>query len=245
MNEAALGAPAGDGWIIRLVRLPNILVDPDDIFTRERASPNALIPLVVLVIGFASLLSAYSSIVVNLALANLPAGERADLAPGVSATVNGNKWVAFVLTPLYVGASALAVGLLVYAVAAVTAPTSRGDSGGMHQALSVAAYASLIILLEQLLTYATIRVIGIHNVHYFWDLKPLPGLHYFVQDPDNHRVAFAALERINPFTVGYGAVLMCGMRSVFATSRLASLATATAAVGGELAFVTLIAVLKP
>jgi hypothetical protein len=49
MTEAvAVGAGESRGWMIRLVRLPNIFVDPAEIFDREAAEPNALLPLLVL-----------------------------------------------------------------------------------------------------------------------------------------------------------------------------------------------------
>jgi hypothetical protein len=225
--------------------MPNIFVDPAEIFDHEARDPNALIPLLVLVIGLGSLLMAYSGIMVNIALSAVPATARAELEPSMAAMIDQNKWIGLALVPLYVGSSALAVGMLIFAVASVTAPNNQSESGILHRAVSVAAYASLAILFEELLTYAALRVIGSDHLHYFWDLKPLPGLHYLVEDPDTHRVAFAVLERINPFTLAYAFLLAYGTRRVFRTSWLAASMTALGAVVGGLCIITLVAVLKP
>lgn len=126
----------------------------------------------------------------------------------------------------------------------LSAPVKHSEDGSLHRAVSIAAYASFAILLGELLTYATLRVIGFDHVQYFWDLKPLPGLHYLVGDPDRHRVAFAVLERINFFTLAYGFLLAYGTRRVFRTSRLAASTVAIAAILGELCIVMVLAVLK-
>lgn len=241
MTEAvAVGAGESRGWMIRLVRLPNIFVDPAEIFDREAAEPNALLPLLVLSIGLGSLLMAYTGLIVNVALSSVPAASRAELAPTVSAMIDQNKWIGLALMPLYVGASAFAAGLLIFAVASATAPARQTESGGLHRAVSIAAYASLAILLEELLTYTALTIVGFDNVHYFWDLKPLPGLHYLIGNPDTHRIAFAVLERINFFTALYAFLLAYGTRRVFRTSRLAA---ATAAAGAVLGGLFLTAVL--
>jgi hypothetical protein len=244
MTEAALQVPVTRGWLTRLVRLPNIFVDPAEIFDQEASDPNALIPLLVLAIGLGSLLMAYSGFMVNIALSSIPAAERSELAPSLAEMVGRNKWIGLALAPLYVGASALAVGMLISVVASVSAPL-QSENGTLHRAVSIAAYASLVILFEQLLTYATVRVIGVEHVNYFWDLKPLPGLHYLVEDPDKHRVAFAVLERINFFTLGYGFVLAYGIRRVFRTSRMVASITALGAVLGEICVIAILAALKP
>jgi hypothetical protein len=242
MTEAVAGsAGESQGWIVSLVRMPNVFVDPAEIFDREAAHPNALLPLLVLSVGLGSLLMAYTGLIVNVALSAVPAATRADLAPSVTALVGQNKWIGLALMPLYVGASAFAAGLLIYGVASATAPARETESGGLHRAISIAAYASLAILLEELLTYAALRIVGFDNVHYFWDLKPLPGLHYFVGNPDTHRIAFAVLERINLFTALYAFLLAYGTRRVFRTSRLAAATAAGAAVLGGLFLVAVVA----
>lgn len=244
MTEAAILPPVTRDWLTRVLRMPNIFVDPAEVFEREARDPNALIPLLVLVIGLGSLLMAYTDFVVNVALSAVPAAERADLAPGVAEMIDSNKWIGLALTPLYVGGSALLVGMLIFAVVSVAAPIKQSENGALHRAISIAAYASLAILFGDLLTYAALTVIGSDHVHYFWDLKPLPGLHYLLKDPDTHRVAFAVLERINFFTLAYGILLAYGTHRVFRTSRLTASMTAVVAVLGELCIVTLLAVLK-
>jgi Yip1-like protein len=251
MTEAvAVGGREPRGWMIRLVRMPNIFVDPAEIFDREAREPNAFLPLLVLCIGLGSLLLAYAGPMINIALSAVPAADRPDLVPAMTAMVQQNKWVGLALTPVYIGASALAVGILIFAVVSATAPVRQPEGekgeedGGLHRAISIAAYASLAILVEQLLTYTALRIVGFENVHYFWDLKPLPGLHYLVANPDVHRVAFAVLERINFFTIVYGCILAYGTRRVFRTSRLAAATAAIAAVLGELFVITILAWLK-
>ena len=237
MTEAiAVGARESRGWVIRLVRLPNIFVEPAEIFDREAAEPNAFVPLLVLAIGLGSLLMAYAGLMVNVALSSGP-----DLVPAMTAMVDQNKWIGLALTPVYIGASALAVGLLIFGVVSVSAPVRHSEGADLHRAISIAAYASLAILVEELLTYLALRIVGFENVQYFWDLKPLPGLHYLVADPDAHRVAFAVLERINFFTIIYGCILAYGTRRVFRTSRLAAATAAVGSVLGELIVISILA----
>lgn len=242
MTEAvAVGAIESRGWFVRLLRLPNIFVDPAEIFDWEAAEPNAFLPLLVLAIGFGSLLMAYSEPIVNVALSAVPAASRAELAPTVSAMIEQNKWIGLALTPLYVGASAFAAGVIIFGIASATATVRLTEGGGLHRAVSVAAYASLAILVEELLTYATLTIVGFDNVHYFWDLKPLPGLHYLVGNPDAHRIAFAVLERINLLTALYGFLLAYGTRRVFRTSRLAAATAATSVILIELVLTAVLA----
>jgi hypothetical protein len=242
MTEAvAVGARESRGWVIRLVRLPNIFVEPAEIFDREAAGPNAFVPLLVLAIGLGSLLMAYAGLMVNVALSSVPAADRPDLVPAMTAMVDQNKWIGLALTPVYIGASALAVGLLIFGVVSVSAPVRHSEGADLHRAISIAAYASLAILVEELLTYVALRIVGFENVQYFWDLKPLPGLHYLVANPDAHRVAFAVLERINFFTIIYGCILAYGTRRVFRTSRLAAATAAVGSVLGELIVISILA----
>ena len=244
MSEATLGAHATRGWFARILRLPNFFVDPAEIFDQEASDPNALLPLLILTIGLGGLLMAYSGPMINIALSAVPEAARSDVAPRVAEMVDENKWIGLLLAPVYVGAAALAVGLLVFAAASVSGPVKHSEDASLHRAISVASYASLAILVGELLTYATLRVVGFDHVQYFWDLKPLPGLHYLVADPDKHRVAFAVLERINLFTLAYGGLLAYGTRRVFRTSRLAASTVAVTAVLGELCIVMLLAVFK-
>jgi hypothetical protein len=243
-ETVAVGRREPWSWVIRLVRMPNIFIDPAEVFDREAAEPNALLPLLVLSIGLGSLLMVYAGLMVNVALSSVPAADRPDLVPAMRAMVDQNKWIGLALTPVYIGASALAVGVLIFGVVSATTPVRESEGGGLHRAISIAAYASLAILLEELLTYIALRIVGFENVQYFWDLKPLPGLHYLVANPDTHRVAFAVLERINFFTILYAFILAYGTRRVFRTSRAAAATAAIAAVLGELFVITILAWLK-
>lgn len=245
MDNIAVDHAEVNSWTARLLRIPNIFVEPAEVFDHEAREPNAMLPLIVLSIGLGTLLMAYSGLMVNIALSVLPASQRPGLESSTAAMIDQNKWIGAALVPLYVGASALIVGILVYSIASATARVKRSDGADLHRSISIAAYASLAILLEQLLTYVTLRVIGFENVRYFWDLKPLPGLHYLVSNPDLHRVAFAVLERINFFTGFYGFLLAYGMRRVFRTSRMIAGMTAVVAVLGGVVVVSVLAWAKP
>ena len=80
MTDVALDLPAPRGWLGRFALAPSVFVDPEEVFGQEARRPNAMIPIVVLIIGFCGLLLAYAGLMVDLALSAVPLAARAEVA---------------------------------------------------------------------------------------------------------------------------------------------------------------------
>jgi hypothetical protein len=230
-------------WRSRIAHMSDIFVEPSAVFDQEAEQPNALFPIVVLVIGLTVLLMAYSGVMINIALSAVPEAMRAEVTPSVKAMIEHNRLFGILLSPVYVIVPILATGVVLYGFGTMGA-SRHYEGGGLHRAVSIAAYAAFANLLEQVTTYLMLRATRWERLQYFWELKPLPGLHYFVTEPNTHRVAFAVLERVNPFMALYGFLLGYGVRRVFGTSRMVAVLAALTCVLGELAVVAFMAYVK-
>lgn len=218
MSDASV-AEAPVSLLDRLISVGTVFLDPGSVFRREARTPNAFVPFLVLAGSMVLVLFALTDPLSRVAVSAVPADLRADAAPRIDEMVRTNRWVGMALTPIVQGIRVLFLGAIVYGGALLA---TGGDpafrEGGYHRAVSVVVYSSFVLLAEQILTGISLWLIGWENVEYFWELKPMPGLHYLVEDPRTHHTIFAVLERFNPFTLFYGLLLAVGIRGVFRTS---------------------------
>jgi hypothetical protein len=243
MNSAVeLAAPSLPS---RLSRMGKIFSEPTSVFEQEAVHPNAWLPFAIFVTVMAIEIVLISGPMLNVTLNTLPEAVRSSAAADVGAMIDRNRWFAIFLAPLIQGMRVLFLGCFIYAATVMAGSATRHfEEGTLHRAFSIAVYASFALIAEEAANVITIQLTGWENVRYFWELKPVVGLHYLLQDPGNHRVLFVALQRVNPFTVLYAFLIALGVRRVFGASRVAAWSMAIAANVGGIALLALLAGLR-
>ena len=225
----------------RLTGVGKIFWDPWAVYEQESQRPNAFVPFAVFTLTMIALLIVLSTPVMNVALSSVPEAVRAEASGQVASMMETNRWISILSTPLLQGIRVIVIGTVIYCVGSLAGTGDTSREGDFHRALSIAAYASFALLAEEATNAAVVWIMGWENVRHVWDLRPVLGMHYFVEDPSSQRVAFAALQQVNPFAVMYGGLMALGIRRVFATSWATAWLTSAAVIACGVAFVSLVA----